>query len=229
MIRRLRPLTQSALLARFAGPVALVLVAGLFAACRSESNPAAQPGGPQPTVSAIAGGGRVSNSAPSAGESTPGELLLAALGRTTDLVAHENVAALAAATKFAVGGCPPGASCPASASAGASAFPYVSCAAHFATKDELEGIFGQVFSDRMPQLFAIARTEPSAAADQFPLGPFAAVFETTPPHGVTGATGAILALDETGRILSLRTGCRATPAQLYASLAVLEVLIEPQR
>ncbi len=184
-----------------------------------------------PTRSSIAAGGRSPHPSLPGSTSTEAETLLATLSGTLDRVAHEDVLALVAATVVTPRTCNPASGpCPPGVEAGTefSAFPYVACDAHYASAAELPGIFEQVFRGRAPQLYSVLRTEMSQEA-AFPLGPFAAVFETAPPFGVEAPTGAIVILNEAGGMPSLRTGCRATAIQLHESLPVSEVLIEPQR
>lgn len=158
-----------------------------------------------------------------------------ALDATISAASHEDIEALAAAAKFAMTGCDndayPRPACPPSMPAGTDVpvFPYVACTAAYADAPELEGILTQVLRGRGPELFALLRSDDAAAEGPFPLGPYVAVFRTNPPFGVSGSSGALLAMDEAGRVLSLRTGCRATPEQLLESIPVLEVLVPPQK
>lgn len=159
----------------------------------------------------------------------------AALDATISAASHEDVAQLLGLVRYTVTGCEndawPRPACPPSIRPGTevSVFPYVACGAYYADAAELEGILVQILRARGPRLYALVRTAEAGAGTYFPKGPYVAIFQTDPPFGVTGSTGLTLTLDGDGRIVSLGTGCRATPEELYSRLAVAEVIVPPQR
>lgn len=148
-------------------------------------------------------------------------------------VVNEEVTGLLGLVRFASVTCAPDAwpnpHCPPGQASGSQvqALPFVSCDAFYANRMELQSLLDQLLKGRAPRLYAMARTRAPAAPAAFPTSPYALVFETAPPPGVSSPTGVLLVADDAGRVISVRTGCRATPAELYADLRLETVIVPP--
>lgn len=102
------------------------------------------------------------------------------------------------------------------------AFPFVGCEAQYLALEDLRIVVNQVLVGRDPVAFAALETDQQPGAGMFPLGPFAVVFQTSPPLGLPHPTGVLAILSAEGYVVSLRTGCLATPEHL------VDVLPNPQ-
>ena len=98
-------------------------------------------------------------------------------------------------------------------------FPFVGCEPAFLTEGELRFVLERIILDRSPELLVVVDTGIAPKPTLFPVGPTAVIFSTSPPDGSVRPTGVLLVLDESGRVISLRTGCRATPQELVSSVA----------
>ena len=98
-------------------------------------------------------------------------------------------------------------------------FPFVGCEPAFLSEADLRFVLRQVVQSRSPELFAVVETGVPPEPTWFPVGPTAVVFSTLPPEGTARSTGVLLVLNSDGRIVSLRTGCRATPEQMVLSIS----------
>ena len=219
----------------FALAGAFVLLAAAAACGEGNEQPAARgPFSGGETVPAIAPTPVPTPTMPNP-SSDPVAAARSALEATVSAASHEDIPELLSLVQYAGIECddlgPGRPVCPPSAAEGTRlmVFPYVACASSYADADELEGVLIQLFRGRGPELFALVRTTDAVSGGYFPLGPYVAVLRTNPPFGVTGSTGVILVLDAEGRIRSLRTGCRASPEQLYATVPVIEAIISPKR
>lgn len=96
--------------------------------------------------------------------------------------------------------------------------PFVGCEAVFLTDQDLRTVLRQVLLGREPAVYAKVSASGLGEAPLFPLGPVGLVFETQPPPGLIHPTGLLAVLDAGGRVISLRTGCRATPQGLVETV-----------
>ena len=106
--------------------------------------------------------------------------------------------------------------------------PFLGCEPAYLTPDDVRVVIGQVIAGRMPALFAAASVSGPGAAGAFPLGPYALIFRTTPPLGVSADSAVLAVLDQEGHIVSMRTGCRATPQELLQDLPGAEQIESPR-
>lgn len=171
---------------------------------------------------------------PAATATPPAQLSLTAVadtisaiesGRESDVLARVRLSSIPCASDaYPRPPCPPGTD----EGTPVSRLPFVGCEATFLTEAEVPVVLRQVLSGRLPALSAIATVPDARAGGLFPLAPFGAVFRTTPPAGITEPTGVLAVLDPEGRIVSLRTGCRATPEELLALLPGAQAIRDPR-
>jgi|GEM_PF-4172957 len=106
--------------------------------------------------------------------------------------------------------------------------PFVGCEPLYLTADDLRVVIRQVIAGRMPSLFAAAEVTGPGSAGAFPLGPYALIFRTIPPLGVSADSAVLTVLNDRGEIISLRTGCRATPEELLQRLPDPQLIEAPR-
>lgn len=98
-------------------------------------------------------------------------------------------------------------------------FPFVSCEPVYLRQDEVRLVLTQLVSGRAPGLVAARDVEGSADPESaFPVAPLALLFRTTALAGPQSESALLAVMDRGGRLVSLRTGCRATPAELFLTL-----------
>lgn len=171
---------------------------------------------------------------PAATATPPGQPALTAVAAAISEIEGGREAEVASRVRLSPIPCAAGAypqpPCPAGAAEGSPMprLPFVGCEATFLTADEATMVLRQVLAGRTPTLTAIATVPDATAGGLFPLAPFGAVFQTAPPAGITAPTGVLVILDAEGAIVSLRTGCRATPEQLFALLPAAKPIPDPR-
>jgi hypothetical protein len=98
-------------------------------------------------------------------------------------------------------------------------FPFVSCEPVYLRQDEVRLVLTQLIKGRGPGLVAARDVEGAADPDSpFPVAPLALLFQTTAAAGPQSGTALLAVMDRSGGLVSLRTGCRATPAELLLTL-----------